>query len=161
MTSRSRSIPATHHLHVRDPSDVPGELVTAPFTMSLSSPILTCIEHRRRAEARPAWSRVAGSGSGIDRDDHDPAFRVPVNVYRVEGASPGQDLTGDIDYDGGIDYTVAQPGSEYARAFSESPGLIEDQRRLSCWLDLLGAAGRGCPDHLHADGPICRPAGNR
>ncbi len=118
--------PGTHHVHVRDHLRVPGELVTATFTLSLSSDL-----HLREIggglKLVPARSRVEGSGSGIDRDDHDPAFRVPVNVYRVESASPGQDLVGDIDYDGGIDYKVAQPGSEYARAFSESPGLIEDR----------------------------------
>ena len=40
---------------------------------------------------------------------------------------PGQELTGELNYEGVINYTVLQPGGEYARAFSESPGVIEER----------------------------------
>ncbi len=62
-----------------------------------------------------------GSDPGMDRD----LSRVPVNVYRVEGATPGQDVTGELSYEGAINSPVRQSGGEYARAFSQSPGLIE------------------------------------
>src|SRR5215468_958759 len=75
----------------------------------------------------PARPRVPGSRSSTDRDDHDPASRIPVNVYGVEGAIPGQELTGELNYEGVINYTVQQSGGEYARAFNESPGLIEER----------------------------------
>jgi hypothetical protein len=57
----------------------------------------------------------------MDRD----APGVPVNVYRVEGVNPGQDLTLDLQYEGAINFSVRQSGGEYARSFSQSPGLIE------------------------------------
>ena len=50
---------------------------------------------------------------------------MPINVYRVEGAAPGQELTGELNYEGAINFPVRQSGGEYARAFSQSPGLIE------------------------------------
>ncbi|HEY7301986.1 MAG TPA: M20/M25/M40 family metallo-hydrolase [Xanthobacteraceae bacterium] len=118
--------PPTHRLKVHDRIDVPGALVTAPVTISLNADLkveavsggLTLV---------PIGSRLQGSDSGIDRDDRDPAARVPVTAYRIEGAAPGQELTAELDYEGVINYTLQESGSEYARAFSESPGLIESR----------------------------------
>jgi len=40
----------------------------------------------------------------MDRD----APGVPVNVYRVEGANSGQELTLDLQYEGAINFSVRQ-----------------------------------------------------
>jgi aminopeptidase N len=111
--------PVSHRLKVRDRINIPGALVTAPFTISLNA-ALNVQALSGGLKLLPVRSR--GSDSGVDRD---AASRVPVTVYGVEGATPGQELTGELNYEGVIDYTVQQPGGEYARAFSESPGLIE------------------------------------
>jgi hypothetical protein len=118
--------PPNHGLKVRDRIRIPGALVTAPFTISLNADLkvqtvsggLTLV---------PISSRLQGADSGIDRGDHDPASRVPVTVYRVEGAVPGQELSAELDYEGAVYYTVRDPGSEYARAFRESAGVIESR----------------------------------
>ena len=118
--------PASHRLKVRDRIRIPGAFVTVPFTISLNADL--------NVQAEPGGlklvqigSRVPGSDSGMDRDDHDPASRVRVNVYRVEGAVPGQELTGELTYEGVINYSIRQSGGEYARAFAQSPGLIESR----------------------------------
>jgi aminopeptidase N len=118
--------PANHRLKVRDRISIPGAFVTAPFAISLNADlnVQTVSGGLKLISIR---SRARGSDSAIDRDNHDPASRVPVNVYRVDGAIPGQELTGELDYEGVINYTVQQPGGEYARAFSESPGVIESR----------------------------------
>src|SRR5271170_1264697 len=115
--------PATHRLKVRDRIRVPGALVTVPFTFSLNADL--------NVQALPGGLKLVpiarpgqGSDPGANRDDHDPGSRIPLKVYGVEGATPGQELTGELAYEGVIDYTVKQPGAEYARAFSQSPGLI-------------------------------------
>jgi len=118
--------PPNHRLKVRDRIRVPGALVTAPFTFSLSAD-LNVQAVTGGLKLVPVRSRAQGADTGIDRDDHDPSSRVAVNVYGVEGATPGQELTGELDYEGAIDHVVRQPGSEYARAFSQSPGLIESR----------------------------------
>ena len=118
--------PANHRLKVRDRIRIPGALVTAPFGMSLNAD-LDVQAVSGGLKLVPIRSRVPGSDSGMDRDDHDPAARVPVNVYRVEGAMPGQELTGELNYEGVINYTVKESGGEYARSFSQSPGLIESR----------------------------------
>src|SRR5262245_39573349 len=118
--------PADHRLKVRDRIHVPGALVTAPFTISLNADLKL-----QAASAGPTLtlmrSRVPGSDAGMDRDDHDLASRVPMNVYRVEDAVPGQELTAELDYEGAIAYPIRQSGGEYARAFAQSPGLIESR----------------------------------
>src|SRR5215467_12712889 len=118
--------PANHGLKVRDRIRIPGAFVTAPFTISLNAD-LNVQAVSGGLKLLPVRSRVQGSDPAADRNNQDPASRVPVNVYRVEGAMPGKELTGELDYEGVVDYTVRQSGSEYARAFSESPGLIESR----------------------------------
>src|SRR5258708_13564737 len=118
--------PANHRLKVRDRIRVPGALVTAPFTISLNAD-LAMQAASGGLKLFPVRPRVQGSQSGIDRDDQDPASHVPVNVYGVEGAIQGQELTGELNYEGVINYTARQSGGEYARAFNESPGLIEER----------------------------------
>src|ERR1700730_15629914 len=118
--------PADHRLKVRDRIRIPGAFVTAPFTISLNAD-LNVQAVSGGLKLLPIRSRVPGTDAGIDRDDHGPASRIPVNFYRVDGAIPGQELTGELNYEGIINYTVQQPGGEYARAFSESPGLIESR----------------------------------
>src|SRR5262249_6970877 len=118
--------PAGHRIKVRDRIRVPGELVKVPFEISLNADLnlQTMLGGPKLVKVQ---SRAAGSESGTDRDDHNAAARVPVNVYRVEGATPEQDWTGDIDYEGTINYVIKDSAGEYARAFSESPGLIESR----------------------------------
>jgi peptidase M28-like protein/peptidase M1-like protein/PDZ domain-containing protein len=118
--------PSNHRLKVRDRIRIPGAFVTAPFTISLNAD-LNVRALSGGLKLFPIRSRVQGSDSGLDRDGHDRASRVPVNVYRVEGARPGQELTGELNYEGVINYTVRESGGEYARAFSQSPGLIESR----------------------------------
>jgi Peptidase family M28/PDZ domain/Peptidase family M1 domain len=118
---------ANHRLKVRDRVRIPGALVTAPFTISLNGDLkLQAVPGGLKLLA--VGPRPPGSDSGLNPNDHDSGgSRIPVALYGVEGAVPGQELTGDIDYEGTINYTVQQPGAEYARAFSESPGVIESR----------------------------------
>src|SRR6266852_9170414 len=95
--------PANHRLKVRDRVRIPGALVTAPFTISLNAD-LNVQAVSGGLKLFPIGPRVQGSQSG-----------VPVNVYGVEGAMPGQELTGELNYEGVINHAVQQSGGEYAR----------------------------------------------
>jgi aminopeptidase N len=109
--------PPNHRLKVRDRIRIPGAAVTA--TISLNADL--SVQAAGGPRLVPVRSRVQGTDTGMDRD----ASGVPVNVYRVEGATPGQELTLDLQYEGAINFSVRQSGGEYARSFSQSPGLIE------------------------------------
>jgi hypothetical protein len=116
--------PASHRLRVRDRIRIPGALVTAPLTLSLNAD-LNMQAAPGGLKLLPIGPRVQGSDSGLDRRDQGSASHVSVAVYGVEGATSGQELTGELNYEGIINYTVQQSGGEYARSFNESPGLIE------------------------------------
>src|SRR5262245_39779952 len=129
--------PPNHRLKVRDRIRIPTALASA--TISLNAD-LSPQAAPGGPTLVPTRSRVQGADSGMDRD----ASGVPVNVYRVEGATPGQELTLELQYEGDINYSVRQSGGEYARAFSQSPGLIE-QRAVylagsTYWVPRLGDA---------------------
>ena len=114
--------PATHRLQVRDRIRVPGALVTPQFTISLNADLNVSITSGGLSLVR---SRVAGADTGMDREDRTP--RVSINVYRVEGAVPGQEWSGELSYEGIINYVPRDAGGEYARSFTQSPGLIESR----------------------------------
>jgi aminopeptidase N len=120
--------PANHRLKVRDRIRIPGAFITAPFTISLNAD-LNVQAVSDGLKLVPVRSHVQGPESGMYRDDQDPAAGagVIVNVYRVEGAMPGRELIGELHYEGVVNYAVRQSGGEYARAFSQSPGLIESR----------------------------------
>ena len=110
--------PPNHRLKVRDRIRIPGGIATA--TISLNAD-LSPQAAPGAPRLVPTRSRVQGADTGMDRD----ASGVPVNVYRVEGAAAGQELTLELQYEGAINFSVRQSGGEYARSFSQSPGLIE------------------------------------
>src|SRR5215813_12052510 len=116
--------PANHRLKVRDRIRVPAALVTAPLTISLNAD-LNVHAVSGGLQLLPMGSRAQDAPSAVNRDDHNPMLRVPVNDYRIDGAVPGKEVAGELDYEGVINYKVQESGGEYARAFSESPGLIE------------------------------------
>ena len=113
--------PVNHRLKVRDRIRIPAALVTAPLTISLNAD-LNVHAVSGGLQLLPMGSGAQDAPSAVNRDDHN---LVPVNVYRIDGAVPGQEVAGELDYEGVINYKVQESGGEYARAFSESPGLIE------------------------------------
>src|SRR5262249_20886544 len=110
--------PPNHRLKVRDRIRIPGAVATTTISLNADLGVQAAPGGPRLV---PIRSRAQGADSGMDRD----ASGVPVNVYRVEGATPGQELTLELQYEGAINFSVRQSGGEYARSFSQSPGLIE------------------------------------
>ena len=110
--------PPNHRLKVRDRIRIPAAAAAATISLNADLSVQAVPGGPRLVTTR---SRVPGADTGMDRD----APGVPVNVYRVEGANSGQELTLDLQYEGAINFSVRQSGGEYARSFSQSPGLIE------------------------------------
>src|SRR5262249_52859379 len=87
--------PASHRLKVHDRIHMPGALVSAPLTISLNAALhLQAVSGGLKLV--PPASHVQGAAPGPDRRDPDHTPRVPVTVYRFEGATPGQELTGEL-----------------------------------------------------------------
>ena len=106
--------PPNHRLKVRDRIRIPAAVAAATISLNADLSVQAAPGRPRLVTTR---SRVQGADTGMDRD----ASGVPVNVYRVEGANSGQELTLDLQYEGAINFSVRQSGGEYARSFSQSP----------------------------------------
>jgi peptidase M28-like protein/peptidase M1-like protein/PDZ domain-containing protein len=115
--------PAGHRLRVRDRIRIPGALVTAPLTFALNADLAVQAVFGG-LKIVPAAPPVQRSDAGAGDAANPP---VAVNVFAIDGATPGQDLTSELSYEGVINYAVQDSGGEYARAFAESPGLIESR----------------------------------
>src|SRR5262245_24960025 len=81
--------PPNHRLKVRDRIRIPGAVATA--TIALNADLNVQAAPGRPSLGGPSLvrtrSRAQSADTGMDRD----ASGVPVNVYRIEGANPGQE----------------------------------------------------------------------
>ncbi len=96
--------PANHRLKVRDRIRIPAAVAAATISLNADLSVQAAPGGQRLVTTRP---RVQGADTGMDRD----ASGVPVNVYRVEGANPGQDQILDLQYEGAINFSVRQSGA--------------------------------------------------
>ena len=62
---------------------------------------------------------------GLDRDNDDPRASVKANVYRVNGLPASGAAKFTLALSGKIHNPIVQLGEDYARGFSQSPGLID------------------------------------
>jgi hypothetical protein len=62
---------------------------------------------------------------GIDREDFNPSIGLKENEYAVIFKNKKNiDTTFELKFSGKINYAITQAGEEYARGFSETPGII-------------------------------------
>jgi hypothetical protein len=121
-----RLSPARHQLAVRDRLTVPAALVTPELRLLLNSDLKVTVRTPGLTLAL-LEQRVAAADLGMDAGADDRDNPVRVNAYRIHGARPGAALTVDLAYAGRIDHPIRDSDPQYARAFSQSPGLIEDR----------------------------------
>ena len=146
--------PASHRLKVRDRIRIPGALVTAPFTLSLNAD-LDVQALPGGLKLVPITPRAPGSGSGIDRDDHDPGGPRPGQGLWCRGRDARTGTDRRTRLRGRHQLCGPAAGRRICARVQPIARLDRIQGRLSGRLDPLGAAGRGCADDLHARG---RPA---
>ena len=117
--------PATSKLDVVDIVTIPEALRQTVDKLQLNSKLTI-----DSVDPNVTLTKVAederGYDIGIDRDDASGRTFVLVNTYKVESDSKG-DLVFELRYSGDINYEVKNMANEYARSFSQSSGLINDQ----------------------------------
>ncbi|MFQ5584313.1 MAG: M1 family metallopeptidase, partial [Calditrichia bacterium] len=73
-------------------------------------------------------SNITAKDLGMDREDVQLSSRISVNRYIVTlSVPPGEDAVFAVKFGGEIHYPIQQMGEEYARAFSQTPGIISDE----------------------------------
>ena len=116
--------PNEHRIEVQDEMTIPAVLVTEQLRLSLDAG-LAPTHAGPGPRLRRMQQRATAGEAGMDRTDDELQPSIPVNLYRVEGATPGRDLHLEFHYQGIIDNPVTAPAAQSGRGFSESPGLIE------------------------------------
>jgi len=117
--------PATNQLEVSDVITIPEALRKSARELQLNSDLsLNVVSADVRLEK--IAENLEGSDIGIDRDDANGGSVAPVDLYRIETNVKG-DLSFEVQYSGPINNPVENVANEYARSFSQSPGLINDE----------------------------------
>ena len=67
--------------------------------------------------------------AGINTSEFDIKKKIPINHYSIQFPSPSMKttLSFTITYEGTINHAIEQIGAEYARGFSETPGIISKE----------------------------------
>jgi hypothetical protein len=64
---------------------------------------------------------------GIDREDFNPSVGLKENKYTLIFKGNKTDTTFILNFRGKINYPLTQAGEEYARGFSQTPGIIDEK----------------------------------
>ncbi|MDX2142313.1 MAG: M20/M25/M40 family metallo-hydrolase [Rhodospirillaceae bacterium] len=118
--------PAAHALKVTDRWRLPASVVNAGMTFTLNA-ALKARSMTQGVSLETVKANAPGEDVGMDRESANGQKPVAVNVYRLTGVGPGQDVTLELAYEGEINNPITSVGEEYARGFSQSPGLIEER----------------------------------
>ncbi|MFO1434806.1 MAG: M1 family aminopeptidase [Candidatus Competibacteraceae bacterium] len=119
--------PATHSLTAVD-------LVTLPASPGAEKVNFLLNAHLKPISLSPGVTiqleqeNVAGSEVGMDFEEYDRSTAVKLNSYGVTfPKKPIGEVTFAMKYSGVIDYELEPLGDDYARGFSQTPGIITDQ----------------------------------
>ena len=118
--------PATHQLNATDTITIPASLAKDGMILQINSDlnvekIAGTVTLEKTAKGRNA------KDIGIDRDNDKKDTIIKVSHYKLHGIKSGQPATLTLKVSGMINNPVIQLNEEYARGFSQSPGLIEER----------------------------------
>jgi len=117
--------PSTHSMVASDVLTIPDDLAKDGLKIMINSDLAVtktagAVNLKLVAENRNA------DDLGMDRDNSSEDSIIKVNVYELSGFADS-DNTITLSMSGEINNPIQQLGTEYARGFSSSPGLIEDR----------------------------------
>ncbi len=117
--------PSTHSLVASDVLTIPTNLAKDGLKIMINSDLTIektagSINLQLVAESRNA------DDLGMDRDNSSEDSIIKANIYELSNFA-GSDNTITLSMVGEINNEIQQLGTEYARGFSSSPGLIEDR----------------------------------
>ena len=118
--------PAAQLLKVTDRLSIPSAALNADATFTLNA-ALKVRSLTKGVTLEIVKANAPGEDVGMDRESENGQTPVAVNVYRIKGVSPRQDVKIGLAYEGIINNPITAVGEEYARGFSQSPGLIEER----------------------------------
>ena len=117
--------PSTHSLIASDILTIPADLAKDGLKIMINSD-LTIEKTGGAVNLKLVAENRNADDLGMDRDNDTEDSIIKVNVYELSNFA-GSDNTITLSMVGEINNPIQQLGTEYARGFSSSPGLIEDR----------------------------------
>jgi len=118
--------PADHRIIATDTITIPASLAKDGLIFQINRDLAV-----KKISGSAGFEEVAENRNvqdvGMDRDNDNKETIVKANLYRLTGVPSGKDVTLTLRLSGRIDNPVKQLSEEYARGFSQSPGLIEER----------------------------------
>ncbi len=117
--------PETHSLTVTDTITIPADQIQRPLTFLLTAD-LSVKSLSPNARVRLLEKSVSAEDQGMDKEQFDVKSGIRQNKYVLDFDTPqsgGRRVL--LKLSGEINHPIEQSGEEYARGFSQTPGLIE------------------------------------
>ncbi|MCK9212668.1 MAG: hypothetical protein M0P61_17710, partial [Ignavibacteriaceae bacterium] len=119
--------PAKHFVDAVDQITIPADQVKQNMTFILNGD-LTVTSETPGVTIKLEKSGVKSDDLGMDREDLDLASEFKQNKYSITFANEIKgDVTITLKFSGVINYPIKQIGEEYARGFSQTPGIIDEK----------------------------------
>ena len=118
--------PAKHLLEVVDQITIPAAQIK-PVMYFLLNGDLKISSETPGVTVELEQGGIKAEDFGMDREDFDLASEFKQNKYALNFSNEIKgDLTFTLKYSGVINYPIKQIGEEYARGFSQTPGIIDE-----------------------------------
>ena len=118
--------PSTSYIDVVDTITVPADKISKDLKFTLNN-VLSVSSLSPGIEIKKTRESINSEDIGMDREESETSKGVPLNEYQI--IFPGE-ISGEINiqlkYSGKIESPIEQSQENYARGFSESPGIISD-----------------------------------
>ncbi len=119
--------PYKYYLEATDEITIPADQIK-PVMYFLLNNNLTVNSESPDVILKLDKSGIKAEDFGMDREDFDASSDKSENKYSLTfKGQPKEDVTFILKYRGVIHYPIEQLGEEYARGFSQTPGIIDSQ----------------------------------
>lgn len=119
--------PAKHFVEAVDQITIPADQFKPNMTFILNGD-LTVTSETAGVTLKLEKSGVKAEDLGMDREDLDLASEFKQNKYSINFANESKgNATFTLKFSGVINYPIKQIGEEYARGFSQTPGIIDEK----------------------------------
>lgn len=119
--------PAKHFVEAVDQITIPADQVKSNMTFILNGD-LTVTSETPGVTIKLEKSGVKAEDLGMDREDLDLASEFKQNKYSINFANKTKgNAAFTLKFSGVINYPIKQIGEEYARGFSQTPGIIDEK----------------------------------
>ena len=134
--------PAEHQIEYTDQVTIPADLAKGEIFFRLNSD-LSISSASPLSQVLLVKENVPAEDAGMDQEAPEVAARISQNKYVLKSiVEEGKALEVSLLISGTIYYPIKQPGEEYARGFSTTPGLIDTVgvylAGASDWVPLFG-----------------------